>query len=81
VSNYSSWCNDDFEKAIQDAKKTADPAARTKLYEAAQAVFAAEAPAFLLAHTQVYSVTRKNVSGYMMDPLGIHRFDGVDKAE
>jgi dipeptide transport system substrate-binding protein len=81
VSNYSSWCDDTFEKAIQDAKKTADPAERTKLYEAAQAEFAAQAPAFLLAHTQVYSVTRKNISGYMMDPLGIHRFDGVDKAE
>ena len=40
-----------------------------------------QAPAFLLVHSQVYSVVRKNVSGYMMDPLGIHRFDGVDKAE
>ena len=54
---------------------------RTKLYEQAQAVFEKQAPAFLLAHSQVYSVVRKNVSGYMMDPLGIHRFDGVDKAE
>ena len=40
VSNYSSWCNKDFEKNIQDAKKTSDQAARTKLYEDAQVIFA-----------------------------------------
>ena len=81
VSNYSSWCDKDFEDLIQKAKTTSDMAERTKLYEQAQVVFQKQAPAFLLAHSQVYSVVRKNVSGYMMDPLGIHRFDGVDKAE
>ena len=34
-----------------------------------------------LAHSQVYAVVRKKVSGFVMDPLGIHRFDGVDIAE
>ncbi|TPI29949.1 ABC transporter substrate-binding protein [Mesorhizobium sp. B3-1-6] len=81
VSNYSSWCDKDFEDLIQKAKKTSDQAERTKLYEQAQVIFAKEAPAFLLAHSQVYSVVRNNVTGYKMDPLGIHRFDGVDKAE
>jgi dipeptide transport system substrate-binding protein len=81
VSNYSSWCNKDFEDLIQKAKTTSDQAERTKLYEQAQVIFAKEAPAFLMAHSQVYTVVRKNVSGYQMDPLGIHRFDGVDKAE
>ncbi len=81
VSNYSSWCNQDFEALIQKAKTTSDIAERTKLYEEAQVIFAKEAPAFLLAHSQVYAVTRKGVTGFMMDPLGLHRFDGVDKAE
>jgi dipeptide transport system substrate-binding protein len=81
VSNYSSWCNQDFEDLIQKAKSVSDQAERAKLYEQAQVIFAKEAPAFLLAHTQVYAVTRKNVSGFFMDPLGLHRFDGVDKAE
>jgi dipeptide transport system substrate-binding protein len=81
VSNYSSWCNEDFEALIQKAKTTSDMAERTKLYEDAQVIFAKEAPAFLLAHSQVYAVTRKGVTGFMMDPLGLHRFDGVDKAE
>jgi len=81
VSNYSSWCDKDFEDLIQKAKKTSDQAERAKLYGEAQVVFQKQAPAFLLAHSQVYAVVRKNVSGFMMDPLGIHRFDGVDKAE
>ena len=81
VSNYSSWCNKDFEDLIQKAKVTSDMAERTKLYEQAQVVFKKEAPAFTLDHSQVYAVTNKKVSGFMMDPLGIHRFDGVDKTE
>ena len=81
MSNYSSWCNKEFEDLIQKAKVTSDQAERAKLYEQAQVIFKKEAPAFTLAHSQVYAVTRKNVTGYMMDPLGIHRFDGVDKTE
>jgi dipeptide transport system substrate-binding protein len=81
VSNYSSWCNQDFEKDINGAKKTSDQAERTKLYEDAQVIFAKEAPAFLLAHSQVYVVTDKKVSGFVQDPLGLHRFDGVDVTE
>ena len=36
VSNYSSWCDKDFEDLIQKAKTTSDQAERTKLYEQAQ---------------------------------------------
>ena len=81
VSNYSSWCNKDFENDIQKAKTTADMAERTKFYEDAQKVFAADAPAFLFAHSQVYVVADKKVSGFVQDPLGMHRFDGVDVTE
>ncbi|TGV62211.1 hypothetical protein EN803_37705, partial [Mesorhizobium sp. M2D.F.Ca.ET.160.01.1.1] len=58
-----SWCDKDFEDLIQKAKKTSDLAERTKLYEQAQVVFQKQAPAFLLAHSHVYAVVRKNVSG------------------
>ena len=81
VSNYSSWCNQDFEKDIQSAKTTSDMAARAKFYEDAQVIFAKDAPAFLFAHSQVYVVTDKKVSGFVQDPLGMHRFDGVDVTE
>ena len=44
-------------------------------------IFAKEAPAFLLAHSQTYVVTDKKVSGFLQDPLGLHRFDDVDVTE
>jgi dipeptide transport system substrate-binding protein len=81
VSNYSAWCNEDFEKAIQDAKKVSDQAERTALYTKAQEIFKAEEPALTLAHSKVFMPMNKKVLGYTMDPLGIHRFDNVDVAE
>ncbi|MBN9314829.1 MAG: ABC transporter substrate-binding protein [Devosia sp.] len=81
VSNYSSWCNQDFETAIQDAKKVSDQAERTKLYTRAQEIFKAEEPAMTIAHSKVFMPMNKRVQGYTMDPLGIHRFDNVDVTE
>jgi dipeptide transport system substrate-binding protein len=81
VSNYASWCNDEFEAAIQDAKKVSDQAARAELYKKAQAIFKAEEPAMTLAHSKVFMPMNKRVLGYTMDPLGIHRFDNVDVTE
>ena len=81
VSNYSSWCNQEFEDLIQKAKTTADQAERTALYEKAQEVFKAEEPALTLAHSKVFMPMNKRVIGYKMDPLGIHRFEGVDVTE
>ncbi|WP_176730476.1 ABC transporter substrate-binding protein [Devosia insulae] len=81
VSNYSSWCNDDFEKVIQDAKKVSDQAERTALYTKAQEIFKAEEPAMTIAHSKVFMPMNKRVVGYTMDPLGIHRFDNVDVTE
>jgi dipeptide transport system substrate-binding protein len=81
VSHYSSWCSKAFENDIQKAKTTADQAERTKYYEDAQVIFNKDAPAFLLAHSQVYVVTDKKVTGYTQDPLAMHRFDNVDVTE
>ena len=81
VSNYSSWCDEDFEKLIQDAKTTSDQDARAKLYEQAQVVFKEQEPALTLAHSKVFMPMNKRVQGFSMDPLGIHRFDNVDVTE
>ncbi|MCS6759917.1 MAG: ABC transporter substrate-binding protein, partial [Candidatus Devosia euplotis] len=81
VSNYSSWCDDDFEKLIQDAKTTSDQAERTKLYEQAQAVLKEQAPALTLAHSKVLMPMNKHVTSFTMDPLGTHRFDNVNVTE
>ncbi|WP_346893923.1 ABC transporter substrate-binding protein [uncultured Roseibium sp.] len=80
-SNRAQWCNDDFEALIQKAKVVSDKAERTKLYEQAQVVFKEQAPWATIAHSTVFMPMSSKVTGYVMDPLGGHWFDGVDIAE
>ena len=63
------------------AKKTSDVAERTKLYEEAQVVFKKEAPWATIDHSTEFVPMNAKVSGYVQDPVGVHRFDGVDIAE
>ncbi|WP_155889411.1 ABC transporter substrate-binding protein [Cucumibacter marinus] len=80
-SNRAQWCNEEFESLIQDAKVQSSQADRIPLYEEAQVVFKREAPWATIAHSVVFMPMVDSVSGYIMDPLGGHWFDGVDIAE
>ncbi len=80
-NNIAEWCNKEFDDLVTKAKQTADQAERTKLYMQAQEVMKREAPWDTLDHSVVVMPMSKKVIGYKMDPLGIHRFDGVDLAE
>ena len=44
-------------------------------------IFKDQAPWFTIAHSVVTMPMTKAVMNYKMDPLGAHRFDGVDLAE
>ena len=76
--NLAKWCNKDFDDLLKKARKIADTAERTKLYEKMQEIAHEEAPVFLIAHSVVFEPMRKNVTGYKVSPLGRHDFDGVD---
>jgi dipeptide transport system substrate-binding protein len=80
-NNRAQWCNKEFDALVKKAKKTADVAARTKLYEEAQVVFKKEAPWATIDHSTEFVPMSAKVSGYVQDPVGVHRFDGVDIAE
>jgi dipeptide transport system substrate-binding protein len=80
-NNRAQWCNKEFDELVKKAKVTSDQDERTKLYEQAQEVFKREAPWATLDHSVAFGPVSKKVVGYHMDPLGIHRFDGVDIAE
>lgn len=80
-NNRAQWCNQEFDDLVNKAKRTSDVAERTKLYEEAQVVFKREAPWNTLDHSLVAIPMSKKVSGFVQDPLGYHRFDGVDIAE
>ena len=77
-SNRSQWCYKPFDDLIYKAKIVSDKAERTKLYEEAQVIFKEQAPWATIAHSTVFMPVAKNVTGFVQDPLGYHRFDDVD---
>jgi dipeptide transport system substrate-binding protein len=79
--NRSQWCDKDFDAAIKKAAATTDTKERTKLYEQAQEIFHKQDPAVLLAHSVVTMPMNKAVTGYIIDPFGLHHFATVDKTE
>ena len=81
ASNRAQWCNEDFDKLVNQAKQISDQAERAKLYQQAQVVFKQEAPWATIAHSVVFMPMSNKVMNYKMDPLGSHRFDGVDISE
>ena len=56
---------------------TDDHNKRIELYKQAQVVMHDQAPALIIAHSTVYEPVRKEVKGYVVDPLGKHHFDNV----
>jgi len=80
-SNRAQWCYQPFEDLIQKAKTLPNNDAREPLYREAQKVFKEQAPWATIAHSVVFMPMSKKVMNYKMDPLGTHRFDGVDISE
>ena len=80
-ANRAQWCNEDFDSAVQEAKSLTDQNQRTELYKQAQTIFKEQAPWATIAHSIVYMPMSNKLTGYVMDPLGGHWFDGVDFKE
>ncbi len=80
-SNRAQWCNQEFSDKITAAKTTTDQAERTKLYEEAQVIFKDQAPWDTIAHSTQFVPMRKDVTGFVMSPLGDFTFETVDIAE
>ena len=76
--NLSKWCNKDFDSRMEKARATADIKERTKLYQEMQVIEKEDAPDFKIAHSVVYEVMRKEVTGYKQSPFGSHQFNGVE---
>ena len=80
-SNRAQWCHQPYDDLVTQAKQVTNQAERIALYEQAQEVFKEQAPWATIAHSVVFMPMAANVTGYVMDPLGGHWFDGVDLAE
>ncbi|WP_062111980.1 ABC transporter substrate-binding protein [Aureimonas sp. AU40] len=77
-SNAAAFCNEEYEKLVQAAKRAPKQEDRAKLYEQAQVVFKQQAPWATIANSVVYVPMRSNVTGFVQSPLGDYTFDGVD---
>lgn len=75
--NLSKWCNKAFDERLEKARALTDNKARAKLYEEMQAIEHDEAPDLKIAHSVVYEVMRKEVTGYKQSPFNTHEFKGV----
>jgi len=76
-SNVAKWCNRQFDDLLAKARLITDQNARTKLYEEAQVVFKDQAPYTPIAHANTFQPISRRVHGYLISPLGGHRFDGI----
>lgn len=77
-SNYSNWCNSEFDEILAEAKAATDHDQRVALYKKAQEIQHREQPVLNIAHSTVYMPVRKEVVNYVIDPLGTHNFNQVD---
>ncbi|WP_374347583.1 ABC transporter substrate-binding protein [Chitinimonas sp.] len=75
--NRSRWCNKDFDKLIDAAKRTTNLAERTKLYEQAQQLFFDEMAWISLVEPKVMIARQKHVEGYKANPFMTNNFERV----
>jgi dipeptide transport system substrate-binding protein len=76
-SNRAFWCNKPYDDIVEKAKRISDVGQRAELYMDAQKIFKEQLPWVPVASGKAFRVTRKNVTGYVMDPLARDFFDGV----
>ena len=80
ITNLAQWCDARFSKLIQEARALSGQEARSAGYKQAQAIFVDQAPWVAIAHATETVAHGKDVTGFVVDPLGRHRFDTVDIA-
>ena len=76
-NNFSRFCNADYEKLINAAKKTTDKNTRTDLYVQAQQFLKNNAVITPIAHSTVYQPMQKSIGGYKISPFGRTTLTGV----
>ena len=80
-SNYSRWCNKEFDALLAKAIVTSDKNVRTPLYEQAQEIFHKAVPWIPVAHSVSYTPLSPRVRNYAQSPFGYNAFYGVDIVE
>jgi len=78
--NESHYSNPEFDKALDGAEATLEVAARREKLGKAEKILQDDAVMVLPLFRPIYSITTKNVNGYVMHPTNYHQFNKVWKA-
>jgi dipeptide transport system substrate-binding protein len=76
-SNYSKWCNRQFDDLILKARTSSEQEERKKYYDKAQQIFKQQAPWLTIAHANNSVLVQPDVHGLIMSPIGNINFEGV----
>lgn len=76
-SNYSKWCNREFDKLILKARTSSEQQERTEYYHQAQQIFKQQAPWLTIAHANNSVLVQPDVQGLIISPIGNINFEGV----
>jgi len=76
-NNYSMWCNQDYDKLINQAKAVTDREQRSVLYRQAQQLLKQQVPITPIAHSTVNQPLSTKVEGFKVSPFGRNDFGGV----
>lgn len=77
-ANRSNWCNENYDRLLQEAARAKSPGERETLYDLAQEILDEEVPVLPIAHSISFTPMRNEVVNYRPSPLGGHYFYGVD---
>ncbi|HWR05833.1 ABC transporter substrate-binding protein [Sporomusa sp.] len=81
AGNRAFYKNDAVDALLREAEQISDQGARTKLYQQAQAIVLEEAPYILLFQSNSMVAMRKNVQGYVYNPMleSMYNFESMKK--
>jgi peptide/nickel transport system substrate-binding protein len=69
VGNTAAYRNDELDKILVEARQTVDQQERVDLYTKAQQIIMEDAPWIFVNHTKQIRATRKEVKGFLLNPL------------
>ena len=78
-TNRAMWCNDDYDKLLNEALQTDDIDERSAIYKQVNRLLYERLPVVPIAHAYRYQAYRNELKGMTINPFGGVRFGGVEK--
>ena len=79
-TNRAMWCNDDYDRLLNEALQTDDIDQRTAIYQQVNRLLFERLPLVPIAHAYRYQAYRKELDNMTINPFGGVRFGQVEKS-